>query len=584
MNINQAFLNRRVTTKMTSALPLNIGVTGHRDIPDSDKPKLAAAIIKELKILQKRFPNSTINVLCGLAEGADQLAAGVALSHNFKVIAVLPFELSEYEKDFSDPQALADFRGLLQQCDDVRVCHIEEHAHRDEGYSMLGRTLVSCCDIVFALWDGIIEVDTETGTSHALPGGTADVVNMCVEGIMDENSLLFSKPNQTYCKWLVTNREQHSSLPETVSSHKDIGSWKVLPIAGNQDEAMLQDILSKIEHFNLDASIISQQDKDNSIAYLLGSVEAKNQFEPIRKLIDSYSLADCLAQARQKQRTFSLKFITMLSFLAIAAQQIYAGLYATLGWLIAHIALVIIVIVIYRLFFSGTESKEEQFVEWRVFAENLRVQIFWHIAGISAHCAHNYRTTKLNEMDWIVDNLNKLTFNVEYPRHANIDFVKEHWIANQRDYFYGQQGKSGRAAQLMSKSKQYKKCSIVFFVLALTLMVFSIVKIELKLLPLLSDAVLSIIIALLFIGSALLKTFSKQMGFEELSHRYIRTGFFFQQALNRMNLLDKQKANGQTHHIEKYQNVIKIIGVEALSENAAWLQLHKMNVYQIKIK
>jgi hypothetical protein len=51
-----------------------------------------------------------------------------------------------------------------------------------------------------------------------------------------------------------------------------------------------------------------------------------------------------------------------------------------------------------------------------------------------------------------------------------------------------------------------------------------------------------------------------------------------------MNLLDKQKANGQTHHIEKYQNVIKIIGVEALSENAAWLQLHKMNVYQIKIK
>jgi predicted Rossmann fold nucleotide-binding protein DprA/Smf involved in DNA uptake len=81
---------------MNSALPLNIGVTGHRDIPVQDRPKLAAAIVKELKAMQQRFPNTTINVLCGLAEGADQLAASIALKHNFNVIAVLPFELSEY--------------------------------------------------------------------------------------------------------------------------------------------------------------------------------------------------------------------------------------------------------------------------------------------------------------------------------------------------------------------------------------------------------------------------------------------------------------------------------------------------------
>jgi hypothetical protein len=294
-------------------------------------------------------------------------------------------------------------------------------------------------------------------------------------------------------------------------------------------------------------------------------------------------LADCLAQTRQKQRTFSLKFITILSFLAITAQQVYVGLYATLGWFIAHFALVVIVILTYRLFFSGTESKEEQFVEWRVFAENLRVQIFWHIAGISDHCANNYRTTKLNEMDWIIDNLNKLTFTVEDPKHTDIDFVKQHWITDQRNYFYGQRGTRGRAAQLMIKAKQYQKCSLVCFILALVAMIFSTIKIELKLLPVLSDNGLFIIIALLFISAALFKTFSEQMGFEELSHRYLRTGYFFQQALNRMKLLDKQKTNGQSHPIAKYQNVIKVIGVEALSENAAWLQLHKMNAYQVQI-
>jgi len=29
--------------------------------------------------------------------------------------------------------------------------------------------------------------------------------------------------------------------------------------------------------------------------------------------------------------------------------------------------------------------------------------------------------------------------------------------------------------------------------------------------------------------------------------------------------------------------VIKVIGVEALNENAAWLQLHKMNAYQVQV-
>jgi hypothetical protein len=568
---------------MSSALPLNIGVTGHRDIPRKDRPKLKSAIINELKTLQQRFPNTTVNLLCGMAQGADQLAASAALSQNIDVIAVLPFAQNEYEKDFSTPQALADFRSILQQCSDVRICHVKEQAQRDESYTELGRTLVSCCDIIFALWDGILEVDSQSGTGNALPGGTADVVSMCVEGTMDENSLLFSKPNKTYCKWLVTNREKHALLPDNIPSHEEIGTWKVLPIAGNQDDTILQDILSKIERFNIDAATISQQKKDDSIAYLLGSVEAKHLFPSICKLIDTYSLTDCLAQARQKQRSFSLKLITILSFIAIAVQQVYASLYATVGWFFAQIALVLIVISIYRLFFSGTESKEEQFVEWRVFAENLRVQIFWHIAGIPDQCANNYRTTKFNEMDWIIDNLNKLTLTVEKPTHANIKFVKEQWVADQRDYFCGQKGMSGRAAQLLSKSKQYKKCSMGFFLLALIAMTFSTFKINLNLLPLLSDDMFFIIVALLFIGSALFKTFSVQMGFEELSQRYLRTGYFFQQALNRMDLLDKQKTKGQAHHLEKYQSVIKIIGVEALNENASWLQLHKMNAYQVQV-
>lgn len=568
---------------MTSALSLNIGITGHRDIPPDDIPKLEAAVLQELNTIQKRYPNTNINILTGLAQGADQLVARVALKHNFSLIAVLPFVQNEYEKDFNGSDELNKFRELLQQCSAVKICQIADDGSRDEGYSELGRTLVSCSDIVIALWDGEIEKDSETGESNALPGGTADVVNMCIEGVMDQNSLLFSKPNQTHCKWLVTTRNKHSSLPKNITSPKEVATFKALPISGNQDDAILHDILAKLEQFNIDALSISQQSKDDSITYLLGSLEAKQQHPEIASLIDTYSLADCLAQVRQKQRSWSLKLITLLSFLAIGAQQVYAGLYATVGWLVAHIALVLVVIVIYRLFFSGGESKEEQFVEWRVFAENLRVQIFWHIAGIPEHCANHYRTTKLNEMDWIVDNLNKLTCTITPPKQANVEFVKTNWITDQRDYFYGNSGNSGRSARFMLKSKQYKRCSKIFFILAIMAMAFSTFKIELNLIPIISDAAFFLVIACLFIVSALFTTFSEQMGYEELSQRYLRTGYFFQQALNRINLLNKQQAKGKSVALSKYQDVIKVIGVEALSENAAWLQLHKMNAYQVKI-
>jgi hypothetical protein len=570
---------------MTSALPLNIGVTGHRDIPPHDRLALESAIAKELNDMQRRYPNTTINVLCGLAEGADQLVANVALSQKFNVIAVLPFEVSEYQKDFRRPEALAEFNRLLQQCSEIKICQTNVDAPRDQGYIALGRTLVSCADIMFALWDGVIDMNTGIDTITTLPGGTADVVKMCVEGIMDESSLLFSKPNKTYCKWLVSNRTRHSILPDTISSTSCIGTWKTLPIAGNQDDAILKDLLCKTERFNLEASFISQQDKDKSIAYMLRSVENMSRFDSISKLIDVYSIADCLAQAGQKKRVRALKLITVLSFLAIIAQQIYVGLYATVSWFIVHMVLVLIVIAIYRMFFVGTDSKEEQFVEWRVFAEDLRVQIFWHIAGISEHSAKNYRTTKLYEMDWIVDNLNKLMFSIPDPKSHDVEFVKKQWIVDQRNYFYGQRGERGRAAQLLTKSTQYKNLSLVFFVLAMLLMLFSAVNIQLELLTVPTNPVLFIIIALAFISSALVNTFATQMGYEELSQRYLRTGYFFQQALNRMTLLDMQSVQGQEReqHLAVYQKVIKTIGVEALNENAAWLQLHKMNAYQIQV-
>ncbi|MDO6694067.1 hypothetical protein Q4574_12315 [Aliiglaciecola sp. 3_MG-2023] len=56
----------------------------------------------------------------------------------------------------------------------------------------------------------------------------------------------------------------------------------------------------------------------------------------------------------------------------------------------------------------------------------------------------------------------------------------------------------------------------------------------------------------------------------------------FQQAMNNMALLDKACAL-EIDSLAAYQRVIKTISIEALNENAAWLQLHRMNAYQVQV-
>lgn len=564
---------------MVSALAINIGVTGHRDIPEQDTAILVKALHQELTSIQQKYPNSTINILSGLAEGADQLMVNVALDLKIDVIAILPFEINEYEKDFNKAGSLNNFRNLLGRCSKVKICQLNQSAPRDQGYIQLGKYLVSCSDIVIALWDGVVYEDCQSDTSGALPGGTANVVKMCVDGLVDESCLLFSKPNKTFCKWLVCNRKQHLALPPTIGSDTQIGTWKNITINGQQDEQLLKDTLCKTERFNTQAQTLSQQQKADSLRFLLGVNLPLEILPNIQKLIDVYCAADCLAQIKQQQRLNSLRLITSLSFIAILAQQIYAGLYATVPWFLVHFFVVAVIVALYWKYFAGNDSNEEQFVEWRVFAEDLRVQIFWHLSGIPDHSANNYRTTKLYEMDWIVDNLNKLMLHIPSPTSNHIDFVRKAWIVDQRNYFYGQRGEKGRAAKWLLKAKSYKTQSILLFACAIVLMFFSVVKIHLNLWPKFSNEILFIIIAMSFVSSALLKTYSSQMGFEELSQRYLRTGYFFQQAMNRMALLDRECPND--HHM--YQKVIKTIGIEALNENAAWLQLHKMNAYQIQV-
>lgn len=161
---------------------LTVGVTGHRRLEDRAAQALELSIgtvLHELgaacrDVVRKHstaFDGAPFDpiLLSALAEGADQIAAEVALAQGWTLNAVLPFPLETYAKDF-EGVAAERFRGLLG-----RASHwwsLPPSGERaDEGYALVGQVTAAQSDLLIAVWDGY--------DARGL-GGTADVVEYAI--------------------------------------------------------------------------------------------------------------------------------------------------------------------------------------------------------------------------------------------------------------------------------------------------------------------------------------------------------------------------------------------------------------------
>ena len=88
-------------------IPVVVGVTGHRNIVEEDKPKIKEQVIESLKEIQKLCrakkkgeEDTPVIMLNALAQGADMLCAEAAFELGIKVYAVLPCEKEKYKLSF----------------------------------------------------------------------------------------------------------------------------------------------------------------------------------------------------------------------------------------------------------------------------------------------------------------------------------------------------------------------------------------------------------------------------------------------------------------------------------------------------
>lgn len=163
----------------------SVGVTGHRAeaLPADGLATLRERIGAILAIVSEAAhslfeqdrdcftsESARMRFVTPIADGADQIAAEVALDLGWELQAVLPFARDYYRSTLTDDDARESFDALLQRSDRVLELPGEE-GHEPEGYAMVGRATVAHCDLLIAVWDGL---------KPRGRGGTGEVVELAV--------------------------------------------------------------------------------------------------------------------------------------------------------------------------------------------------------------------------------------------------------------------------------------------------------------------------------------------------------------------------------------------------------------------
>jgi len=147
---------------------LAVGVTGHRAevLAQGDVDRLRE-LVRETLILIEESGRSLLErerdcfapgpvrlrFVSPIADGADQIAATLALELGWELQAIIPFSREQYRASLASDDARDRFDALLERS----ACLLELPGDPDDSldaYIMTGRATVAHCDVLIAVWDG----------------------------------------------------------------------------------------------------------------------------------------------------------------------------------------------------------------------------------------------------------------------------------------------------------------------------------------------------------------------------------------------------------------------------------------------
>lgn len=393
-----------------SRIPVVAGVTGHRDIRDEDREKLRISVRGELDAIRTKCPHSPLVVMTGLAEGADQLCAEVALEMGLEIISVLPMPMTDYAADFNGA-AFEKLMRLYDASSEVVVSpKLEAYDERfgqvrDWRYRQAGLYIAKHSHVLLALWDGT-EGD-ECGC------GTASIAAAMLNGTFGQSRSRQLHPDDRTVIQVITPRAGKGGA-------EDMSAGGVIRHGG---EAVLGKMLRDTERFNCDCGALPDTPASSE------AIKSADTADKVRaRLRKMYGAADAMSVDNAVKHT---KYLARLSVAAVTLAMAFL-LYDEADWYSMILVCGIMIIVLFGINAFGKRSKyQTRYLEYRVLAEMLRVQYHLRSAGVTCEVSEIMPWNLQLSMPWVRSAVSAAMIGKEPSGRSRI---RENWVIGQRDY------------------------------------------------------------------------------------------------------------------------------------------------------
>ncbi len=423
-----------------------IGITGHRDPVKDDVIALKKSIVHALGNVRNKFKDLPVRLVTGLAEGADTLAAEVALDMGLLVTAVLPMPRALYEQDFRGA-ALERFNELVDdprmECYEVplvdgNVGKTElSDADRVVQYEMLGDFLVRRSNVLMALWDG------KTLTEK---GGTSDVITTYLAGRAQHQEPVMLPSGNIHFEdcgelaiWIKTPR---ASDPKSVEA--GAAAYLVSDASGASFQEMKdipQTFMDRWSGFETYARDRFSDLAADQTAWPLAQHDGFGESAQAQAINREFLRADQLAMANQKNSDMLFKAFGLIAGAMGLLFLVYAKLSAVKIYLVLYVALFVVGYLFFKL--SSSRHWLGKHLSYRALAETMRVQYFLLVSGAGDRFSVR-RVMSLTSVDrfqrfeWLPDAarcMEPVTFENHKPSAEKMKAVHDYWIDDQSKYF-----------------------------------------------------------------------------------------------------------------------------------------------------
>ncbi len=505
-------------------IPLIFAVTGHRDLCSKDIKTIKEKIATLFNEYKTNYPHTPIILLSALAEGADMLAAEVAMEMGISLHQILPYEEEAYLESFKDEESKKLFYTLKAYASKCETLEYPTDINVNQQYQKLGEYLSDTSNILLALWDG-----TDTNKE----GGTSEVIRY-FRSKCEENHFDRFDGNALYI--IKTPRETNPAIENAFSLEREyIGLTQ-----GKSFEKMLQ----KVDTLNMD---ILQQKID----------EKETLFHTIMSYFEKK------AQTNQTKHSRYMVIILFLTWFAIVFLELMHNLHDN-KYILGYGLGLLGAFSVYH-FFMKSDKIQNDFIFSRGFTEALRVQNIWNNADIKQSVANHYLINHHHKFSWITTVLKNINY-ITKDSSVSSDNTTQ-WIDSQIDYF---------KETIKTREAQYHKLEYIahiFYWLGVISVVSIFIFYGLETLHFIPHGhfpynwhffVLSSGLFLLtsaFIG----EKYVQLQGYKEKIYNF---GIMLTHFENAKNALSSTEIGS-----ENYKKIIRDLGKKALDENSKWVIL-----------